>query len=43
MCKKNYIIPEIMFGVPLYDKNECIKFVFENLVTKGFKIICKKE
>ena len=34
-----YIIPEILFGVPLYDKNECIKFVFENLVSKGFKII----
>ncbi len=34
-----YIIPEIMFGVPLYDKNECIKFVFENLIQKGFKII----
>ena len=34
-----YVIPEIMFGVPLYDKNECIKFVFEMLVNKGFKII----
>ena len=34
-----YIIPNLLFGLPLYDKNECIKFVFDNLIKNGFKVL----
>ena len=34
----SYVIPEIMFGVPLYDKNECIKYIFDKLIKKGFQV-----
>ena len=34
----SYVIPEIMFGVPLYDKNECIKYMFDKLIKKGFQV-----
>ena len=34
-----FIIPEVVFGLPLYDKNECIKFVFDKLSKNGFKLL----
>ena len=34
-CK--YEVPEFLLGVPLYDLNECIKYIDEILEKNGFK------
>jgi hypothetical protein len=33
-----YIVPNVVFGLPLYDVNECTKFIMNKLVEKGFDI-----
>jgi len=33
-----YIIPNVVFGLPLYDVDECIKFVIDKLIDKGFEV-----
>lgn len=32
-----YEVPEFIIGLPLYDLNECILFIFEKLTTNGFQ------
>jgi len=33
-----YIVPNVVFGLPLYDVNECVKYIMDKLVDKGFDI-----
>jgi len=33
-----YIVPNVVFGLPLYDVNECVKYIMDKLVEKGFDI-----
>ena len=33
-----YIIPKFIYGIPLYNLNECVKYLFEKLVENGFKV-----
>ena len=34
-----YIVPIVVFGLPLYDVNECVSFIMNKLVEKQFKIV----
>ena len=34
-----YIVPNILFGIPLYDVNECIIYLVNCLIKNGFKVI----
>ena len=34
-----YIIPTVVFGLPLYDVNDCVTFVINKLIEKGFNIV----
>lgn len=33
-----YIVPNVVFGLPLYDVNECTKYIMDKLLEKGFEI-----
>jgi hypothetical protein len=33
-----FIVPNVVFGLPLYNIGDCITFVMDNLVKKGFEI-----
>jgi hypothetical protein len=33
-----YIIPKFIYGIPLYNLNECIKYLFDKLVENGFNV-----
>jgi len=33
-----YIIPEFIFGIPLYNVNTCISFIIEKLEENGFRV-----
>ena len=35
----SYIVPNVVFGLPLYDVNECITFIINKLVEKEFNIV----
>jgi hypothetical protein len=34
-----YIVPNIIFGVPLYDVNECIIYIVNCLIKNGFNVV----
>ena len=33
-----YIIPKFIYGIPLYNLPECVKYLFEKLTDNGFKV-----
>jgi len=33
-----FIVPNVVFGLPLYNIGDCITFIMDNLVKKGFEI-----
>lgn len=33
-----YIIPKVLFGIPLYNLEECVKYLIEMLTKNGFQI-----
>jgi len=37
-CCCTFICPQVVFGLPLYNLMDCIKFIMEKLVEKGFYI-----
>ena len=34
-----YIVPNVVFGLPLYDINDCISFIINKLIDKGFDVV----
>ena len=38
MCYCLYIIPKFIYGIPLYNLQECVKYLFEKLTDNGFKV-----
>jgi len=38
MCYCLYIIPKFIYGIPLYNLPECVKYLFEKLTDNGFKV-----
>ena len=34
-----YIVPNVIFGLPLYNVDDCVKFIMETLIKKGFEVI----
>jgi hypothetical protein len=34
-----YIVPNVVFGLPLYDVNECVTFIIKKLTEKEFDIV----
>jgi hypothetical protein len=37
-CNCLYTVPLVLFGVPIYNLNDCIKFIMDKLSKKGFKV-----
>ena len=37
-CFCYYIIPKIIYGIPLYKLDECLQFLSKNLIENGFKV-----
>lgn len=37
-CSCLYSVPVVMFGVPIYNLNDCITFIMDKLTKKGFKV-----
>ena len=37
-CCCTFICPQVVFGLPLYNLMDCIRFIMEKLVEKGFNI-----
>ena len=37
-CNCLYTVPPVMFGIPIYNLNDCIKFIMDKLNHKGFKV-----
>ena len=33
-----FIVPNVVFGLPLYNVSECVRFIMDKLVEKGFEI-----
>ena len=33
-----FIVPNVVFGLPLYNVGECVRFIMDKLVEKGFEI-----
>jgi len=33
-----YIVPNVVFGLPLYNVNDCTKYIMDKLVEKGFEV-----
>jgi hypothetical protein len=38
ICYCLYIIPKIVYGIPLYNLSECIKYLFDKLTENGFQV-----
>ena len=38
ICYCLYIIPKVVYGIPLYDLSECVKYLFEKLTENGFQV-----
>jgi hypothetical protein len=34
-----YIVPNVVFGLPLYNVNDCVSFVINKLIEKGFNVV----
>ena len=34
-----YIVPNVVFGLPLYDVNDCVTFIVNKLIEKGFDVV----
>lgn len=37
-CFCLFVVPTVIFGVPLYDMTDCIIYVMQELIDKGFKV-----
>lgn len=37
-CYCNYIIPQFIYGIPLYNSVECTRYLLEHLSKNGFKV-----
>ncbi len=37
-CNCLYTVPLVMFGVPIYNLNDCVTFIMDKLTKKGFKV-----
>ena len=37
-CFCIYLVPRFLFGVPLYNMTNCIIYIMEELIDKGFKV-----
>lgn len=37
-CYCLFVVPSFVFGVPLYNVTQCIIYVMQNLIDKGFKV-----
>ena len=37
-CFCFFAVEDFIFGIPSYNKNECIKYLFNKLVSNGFKV-----
>ena len=37
-CQCTFICPQVIFGLPLFNLMDCIKFIMEKLVEKGFNV-----
>ena len=38
-CYCFYVVPNFIFGIPSYNKNDCIQYLFSKLVKNGFKVM----
>ena len=38
ICYCLYIIPKVVYGIPLYNLSECVKYLFEKLTDNGFQV-----
>ena len=36
MC--TFIVPNVVFGLPLYNVGDCVTFIMDRLIQKGFEI-----
>ena len=34
-----YVVPNIVFGVPIYNVNECIVYIVQSLIKNGFYVV----
>jgi hypothetical protein len=37
-CMCLFVVPTLLFGVPLYNMTNCIIYIMEDLIDKGFKV-----
>ena len=38
-CFCFYVMQDFIFGIPNYNKNECIQYIFKKLLQNGFKVL----
>ena len=38
-CFCFYVMQDFIFGIPNYNKNECIQYIFKKLIQNGFKVL----
>jgi len=38
-CCCTFICPQVIFGLPLFNLMECINFIMEKLIEKGYKML----
>ena len=38
-CFCFYIVPNFIFGIPCYNKNDCVQYIFNKLTQNGFKVL----
>ena len=34
-----FLLPEFVFGIPLYDAKDCAKYIIKNLIKEGFIVV----
>ena len=34
-----FLLPEFVFGIPLYDAKSCAKYIIKNLIKEGFMVV----
>jgi hypothetical protein len=37
-CICLYTVPSVMFGIPMYNLSDCIKYIMDKLTNKGFRL-----
>ena len=38
-CYTFFVVPAFVFGVPLYDVTNCVIYVMNDLIARGFKVL----